>query len=217
MAKPLIQLALDSLDYDTTVKLAQQASRYIDIIEIGTPCIKVNGLALVKELREKFPSKLIFADLKTMDAGFYEAEPFFAAGADITTVLGTADLDTIKGVIAVANKYGKQAQVDLINVADKAACARAAANAGAHIIGVHTGIDQQIAGQTPFADLANLLALGLNVKTSVAGGIKQATVQDVVRAGASIIVVGGAITGAKSPGKAAAEIRALVDAAAAEA
>lgn len=214
MAKPLIQLALDSLDYDTTVKLAQQAARYVDIIEIGTPCVKVNGLALVKDLRARFPNKLILADLKTMDAGYYEAEPFFKAGADITTVLGTADLDTIKGVIAVANKYGKQAQVDLINVADKAACAKAAAAAGAHIVGVHTGIDQQIAGQTPFADLAALQALGLDVKSSVAGGIKQATVGQVVEAGASIIVVGGAITGSKSPAEAAAEIRKLVDEAA---
>lgn len=214
MAKPLIQLALDSLDYDTTVRLAQAAGRYVDILEIGTPCVKVNGLSLVKDLRARFPNKLIFADLKTMDAGYYEAEPFFKAGADITTVLGTADLDTIKGVIAVANKYGKNAQVDLINVPDKAACAKAAAAAGAHIIGVHTGIDQQIAGQTPFADLASLLSLGLSVKTSVAGGIKQDTVAQVVKAGASIIVVGGAITGAKDPSRAASEIRDLVDAAA---
>jgi len=213
MAKPLIQLALDSLDYDVTVKLAQQAARYIDIIEIGTPCVKVNGLALVKDLRARFPNKLIFADLKTMDAGYYEAEPFFKAGADITTVLGTADLDTIKGVIAVANKYGKSAQVDLINVIDKAGCAKAAA-AGAHIIGIHTGIDQQIAGQTPFADLEALLKLGLDVKVSVAGGIKQGTVQQVVKAGANIVVVGGAITGSKDPGKSASEIRELVDAAA---
>jgi 3-hexulose-6-phosphate synthase len=214
MAAPLIQLALDSLDYDTTVRLAQQAARYVDCIEIGTPCVKVNGLALVKDLRARFPTKLIFADLKTMDAGFYEAEPFFKAGADITTVLGTADLDTIKGVIAVANKYGKQAQVDLINVIDKAACARAAAAAGAHIIGIHTGIDQQIAGQTPFTDLANLLALGLDVKVSVAGGIKQSTVEQVVIAGANIIVVCCAIICYKDPGAAAKEIRALVDAAA---
>lgn len=215
MAKPLIQLALDSLDYDTTVSLAKQAALYVDCIEIGTPCVKVNGLALVKDLRAKFPNKLIFADLKTMDAGYYEAEPFFKAGADITTVLGTADLDTIKGVIAVANKYGKKAQVDLINVVDKAKRAREAAELGAHIIGIHTGIDQQIAGHTPFADLEALLKLGLpNIQVSVAGGIKQSTVAQVVKAGANIIVVGGAITGAKSPGVAAKEIRDLVDAAA---
>ena len=214
MAKPLIQLALDSLDYDVTVKLAQQAARYVDCIEIGTPCLKVNGLALVKDLRARFPNKLIFADLKTMDAGYYEAEPFFKAGADITTVLGTADLDTIKGVIAVANKYGKKAQVDLINVIDKAKRAREAAELGAHIIGIHTGIDQQIAGHTPFADLEALLKLGLGTLVSVAGGIKPSTVQQVVKAGANIIVVGGAITGAKDAGAAANEIRGLVDAAA---
>ncbi len=214
MAKPLIQLALDSLDYDTTVRLAQAAHRYVDIIEVGTPCLKVNGIKLVEDLKRRFPTKQILVDLKTMDAGYYEAEPFFKAGADITTVAGTADLDTIKGVINVANKYGKCAQVDLINVADKKALAKCAADAGAHIIGVHTGIDQQLAGQTPFGDMAALIAQGLNVKVSVAGGIKQATVQDVVKAGANIIVVGGAITGAKDPGAAAAEIRKLVDEAA---
>jgi 3-hexulose-6-phosphate synthase len=214
MAKPLIQLALDSLDYDVTVNLAKVAHRYVDIIEIGTPCLKVNGLKLVEELKARFPTKQILVDLKTMDAGSYEARPFFKAGAAITTVLGTSDLDTIKGVINVANEYHAKAQVDLINVIDKAACAKAAAAAGAHIIGIHTGIDQQIAGHTPFADLEALLSLKLGTLVSVAGGIKPTTVAQVVKAGADIIVVGGAITGAKDPAKAASEIRDLVDAAA---
>ena len=55
-------------------------------------------------------------------------------------------------------------------------------------------------------------SLGLNVRISVAGGINTKTVQDVVRAGASIIVVGAAIYGAASPAEAAREIRELVDA-----
>ena len=131
MAKPLIQVALDSLDYEQTLALARQAAPYVDIIEIGTPCLKVNGIAIVKAIRAQHPDKLIFADLKTMDAGYYEAEPFFKAGADITTVLGTADIGTIKGVVDVANAYGKQAQVDLINVTDKAARAAEAAKVGA--------------------------------------------------------------------------------------
>ncbi|MDR2875298.1 MAG: 3-hexulose-6-phosphate synthase [Methylobacillus sp.] len=214
MAKPLIQVALDSLDYEQTLALARQAGPYVDIIEIGTPCLKVNGLALVKAIKAAHPDKLLFVDLKTMDAGYYEAEPFFKAGADITTVLGTADLGTIKGVVDVANAYGKQAQVDLINVQDKAARAREAAKLGAHIIGIHTGIDQQLAGQTPFADLAAMVALGLNVKISVAGGIKQATVQQVVKAGPDIVVIGGAITGSPAAELAAREIRELVESAA---
>ena len=82
MARPLIQLALDSLDNATTFKLATLAGPYVDILEIGTPNIKANGLGLVRELKKKFPNKLLLVDLKTMDAGEYEASPFYEAGAD---------------------------------------------------------------------------------------------------------------------------------------
>ncbi len=211
MASPLIQLALDSLDFDQTINLATQAAPYVDIFEIGTPCIKYNGINLVKELKARFPDKLILVDLKTMDAGEYEATPFYAAGADICTVLGVSGLATIEGVVKAAKAYNAEAQVDLINVPDKLECARAAAKIGAHIIGVHTGLDAQAAGQTPFADLQDIADLGLNVRISVAGGIKQSTVQQVVKAGADIIVVGAAIYGAPSPADAARSIRNLAD------
>jgi 3-hexulose-6-phosphate synthase len=206
MARPLIQLALDSLDVNQTLKLAGLAAPYVDIFEIGTPCIKHNGITLLKELRKRYPSKLILVDLKTMDAGEYEATPFYAAGADICTVLGVSGLATIAGVIKAANAPNAEVQVDLINVPDKVACARESAKLGAHIIGVHTGLDAQAAGQTPFADLNAVARLGLPVRISVAGGIKQATVQQVAKAGASIVVVGAAIYGAASPADAAKEI-----------
>lgn len=206
MARPLIQLALDSLDVGQTLSLASLAAPYVDIFEIGTPCIKHNGVSLVRELKKKFPGKLVLVDLKTMDAGEYEATPFYAAGADICTVLGVSGLPTIKGVIDAANKHNAEVQVDLINVPDKATCARESARLGAHIIGVHTGLDAQAAGQTPFADLQLVSKLGLNVRISVAGGIKQATVQQVVKAGANIVVCGAAIYGAPSPAEAAREI-----------
>jgi 3-hexulose-6-phosphate synthase len=203
------QMALDSLDFDATVALATKVAPHVDILEIGTPCIKHNGIELLKTLRAKFPNNKILVDLKTMDAGFYEAEPFYKAGADICTVLGTADIGTIKGVIDVANKYGKMAQVDLINVTDKKARTLEVAKLGAHIIGVHTGLDQQAAGQTPFADLAMVTGLNTGAKVSVAGGVKAATVRQVVDAGADIVVAGAAIYGAADPAASAAEITGL--------
>jgi len=203
------QMALDSLDFDATVALAAKVAPHVDILEIGTPCIKHNGIELLKTLRAKFPNNKILVDLKTMDAGFYEAEPFYKAGADICTVLGTADIGTIKGVIDVANKYGKMAQVDMINVTDKKARTLEVAKLGAHIIGVHTGLDQQAAGQTPFNDLAMVTGLNTGAKVSVAGGVKAATVRQVVDAGADIVVAGAAIYGAADPAASAAEITGL--------
>jgi 3-hexulose-6-phosphate synthase len=205
----LTQMALDSLDFDATVALAEAVAPHVDILEIGTPCIKHNGIKLLETLKAKFPNNLILVDLKTMDAGGYESEPFYKAGADICTVLGASGIATIKGVIEAANKYGKECQVDMINVADKAALAKEAVAAGAHIIGVHTGLDAQAAGHTPFADLATIAALNTGAKISVAGGVKATTAQEVKDAGASIIVAGAAIYGAADPAASAAEITAI--------
>ena len=71
--RPRIQMALDSLDFDATIALADEVAESVDIFEIGTPCIKYNGLRIVEALRERFPNHLILVDLKTMDAGEYEA------------------------------------------------------------------------------------------------------------------------------------------------
>ena len=215
MARPLIQLALDTLDVEQTLGLARATADYIDIFEIGTPSIKYNGAGLLKKLRAEFPNKKILVDLKTMDAGAYEAAPFYADGADIVTVLGVSGEGTIAGVIKAANDHGKQVQVDLINVPDKAACAQVSAKLGAQIIGVHTGLDAQAAGQTPFADLQAIADQKLGLTISVAGGIKASTAAQVVKAGAGIIVVGAAIYGAADPKAAAKEIYDVVVAASA--
>jgi 3-hexulose-6-phosphate synthase len=204
------QMALDSLDFDATMALAETVAPHVDILEIGTPCIKHNGIPLLQALRAKFPNNQILVDLKTMDAGEYEAEPFYAAGGDICTVLGAAGIATIKGVIAAAKKHGGECQVDMINVDDKVALAKECVAAGAQIIGVHTGLDAQAAGHTPFADLADIAAaVGDSAKISVAGGVKADTAQQVKDAGASIIVAGAAIYGAADPAAAAAEITAI--------
>ena len=205
----LTQMALDSLDFDATVALAETVAPHVDILEIGTPCIKHNGIKLLETLKAKFLNNLILVDLKTMDAGEYEAEPFYKAGADICTVLGASGIATIKGVIAAAKKYGIECQVDLINVDNKEALAKEAVAAGAQIIGVHTGLDAQAAGATPFEDLASIAALNTGAKISVAGGVKAATAQQVKDAGAAIIVAGAAIYGAADPAASAAEITAI--------
>lgn len=207
----LIQAALDTLDFDKTLQLAKDISPYVDIIELGTPCIKYNGIEIVKAVRDAAPRCKIMADLKTMDAGFYEAKPFYEAGADIVTVLGAADEGTIKGVIEASKlRPNAWAQVDLLNVANKVEISKHIFNLGAHVVGIHTGLDQQAAGQTPFEDLRSISYLRhprLPLMISVAGGINKDTVTLAIGAGANIVVVGAAIYGAEDPARAAAEIK----------
>ena len=207
----LIQAALDTLDYEQTIRLAQRISHYVDIIELGTPCIKYNGIRIVETVNTFVPQCLTLADLKTMDAGQYEASPFYEAGADIVTVLGAADAGTIKGVVEASKTTKAQVQVDLINVKNKLATVALAYELGAHIIGVHTGLDQQAKGQTPFEDLRKVQQMKVGLKISVAGGINKDTVRQAIDAGADIVVVGAAIYGAADPVRAAAEIREAVE------
>ncbi|WIM73331.1 orotidine 5'-phosphate decarboxylase [Corynebacterium suedekumii] len=46
----------------------------MDILELGTPLIKSEGLAAITAVKAAHPDKTVFADLKTMDAGELEAD-----------------------------------------------------------------------------------------------------------------------------------------------
>jgi len=205
-------MAFDLFGFEETITIAEQVAPYIDILEIGTPCIKYNGLSLLSALKSKFPGKKILAELKTIDAGEYETTPFYAAGADICTVLGVSDLATIEGVIKSAKIYNAVTQVDLINVDNKTECAKVSAKLGAQIVGIHTGIDAQAAGETPFADLHKVASLKLNdTRISVAGGLKPEDIPQAIKAGTDIIVVGSAIYDTYNPAEVARKIRKLID------
>ena len=196
---PLIQLALDQLDLECAVALVTSTRDFVDIFEVGTPCLKFNGATAVRRIVEAADGKPILADLKTMDAGEYEAEPFFGLGASICTVLGAASIATIQGVMAAANRHGGRVQVDLINVNDKVQLAHELQAIGVDIIGIHTGIDSQLAGESPYEDLRAIRALDLGRTLSVAGGLGPGTVRTARDLGADIIVIGGQITGSADP------------------
>ena len=115
---------MDVLTTDDALALAGKVAAHVDIIELGTPLIKAAGLSAITAIKAAHPDKIVFADLKTMDAGELEADIAFSAGADLVTVLGVAGDSTIAGAVKAAQKHGKGIVVDLIGVADKSARAR---------------------------------------------------------------------------------------------
>jgi 3-hexulose-6-phosphate synthase len=201
-----LQLALDMLDTDEALEIARQTAPWVDIIEIGTPLLKHEGLNVVKRLVSAFPDKTILVDTKTMDVGAYEAEFCFEAGAKIVTVLGVADDNTIAGAVECARRYGGTVVVDLINVPDKALRAQQLEQLGVHITGVHSGIDQQQAGHSPLEDL-QLVRRSTHLPVAVAGGINIDNVDAILAEQPDTIIIGGAITGAKNAAEAAQAIR----------
>ena len=197
--KPILQVALDFLDLTRALKIAQAAAAGgADWLEAGTPLIKSEGLESVRQLRQRFPHHKIVADMKIMDTGRIEAESAFKAGANVVCVLGAADDATIRECAEAAVNYGGEVMVDMIGRVSSLKRAREVQKLGVNYLGIHTSIDEQMRGGDPFKVLRDL-SRSVDLPLAVAGGINSETAARALDAGASIIMVGGAITKAKDP------------------
>lgn len=207
-----LQLALDLVNIPEAKEVVKEVQEYIDIVEIGTPVVINEGLHAVKELKEAFPNLDVLADLKIMDAGAYEVMKASEAGADIITVLGATDDSTIRGAVEESRKHGKKILVDMINVKNLEERAREVDALGVDYICVHTGYDLQAEGENSFEQLRVIKNVVKNAKTAIAGGIKLATLPEVIEASPDLVIVGGGITGQADKRAAAAEIKRLISA-----
>ncbi len=189
---PILQVALDFMILERAIKAAEEAIRGgADWLEAGTPLIKSSGMQAVRELKRRFKRPVV-ADLKTMDVGRVEVEMAAKSGADIVTVLAVADDSTIEDSIKAARKYGAKIMVDLLNHPEPVKRAKEVEKLGADYLCVHVGVDQQMLGKNPLQILKEV-AESVSIPVAAAGGINSETAADIVKSGAEIVIVGGAI------------------------
>ncbi|WP_409292432.1 3-hexulose-6-phosphate synthase [Peribacillus sp. SCS-37] len=205
-----LQLALDLVNIPEAIELVREVEEHIDIVEIGTPVVINEGLHAVKAVKEAFPNLKVLADLKIMDAAGYEVMKASEAGADIITILGTAEDMSIKGAVEEAKKQGKKILVDMIAVKDLAERAREVDALGVDYICVHTGYDLQAVGKNSFEDLQTIKSVVKNAKTAIAGGIKLETLPEAVKVQPDLVIVGGGITGQDDKKAAAAKMQEMI-------
>ncbi|MFB5196337.1 3-hexulose-6-phosphate synthase [Neobacillus sp. KR4-4] len=206
-----LQLALDLVNIPEAIQLVKEVEEHIDIVEIGTPVVINEGLHAVKAIKEAFPNLKVLADLKIMDAAGYEVMKASEAGADIVTILGTAEDMSIKGAAEEAKKQGKKILVDMIAVKDLAGRAKEVDAMGVDYICVHTGYDLQAVGKNSFEDLQTIKSVVKNAKTAIAGGIKLDTLPEVIKVQPDLVIVGGGITGQADKKAAAAKMQQMIN------
>jgi len=205
--KPALQVALDFVNLKRATKVAKESvAGGADWIEVGTPLIKSEGLNSVREIRKRFPRHRIVADMKTIDTGRCEVEAAAKAGADVVILLGVADDSTIREAVEAGKNYGCEIMIDLMNVEDMRKRAIHLAKLGVNYICIHISIDQQMSGMDPIKELKKV-SKSVRVPIAIAGGINSETVSQAIKAGASIIIVGGAIIKAKDAKKATQQIK----------
>ena len=213
---PLLQIALDHENLDDALAIAEQVADYVDIMEVGTPLVKGEGIGAVKAMKKAYPTKLVCADLKTADAGYLEVRMAAVASADIVTVLADAYNETLLGALRAAHEFQVEIMADLI--VSRIPMSRLADIIGLryeetdiHYACVHSGLDRRAARRAPLSELASVTRLRGHPRLAVAGGIRVEDLANIMAYPVDIIIVGGGITKAKNPGKAAQEIKDQMD------
>lgn len=209
MAK--LQVAIDLLTTEEALALAAKVAPYVDIIELGTPLIKNMGSGVITAMKNAHPDKLVFADLKTADAGELEADIAFKAGADLVTVMGAAGNATIIGAVKAAKAHGKGVVVDTIGYPDRVKRAQEVTELGVEFVELHAGLDEQWTAGYSIQVLIDEAAR-VGVPVSIAGGVNIDNITAVIKSGVQVAVAGAAIYGAEDPAAAAKALREAIDA-----
>lgn len=204
----MLQVALDLMHLKRALEIGQEAvDGGADWIEAGTPLIKSEGAEVLRSLKKRFPGRVLVADMKTMDVGGFEVEIAAKAGANVVTVMGLSDDGTIEESVMSGRKYGTKVMVDLMNVQDKVARAREVEGMGAAYVCLHVGIDEQMHGGKSPEETVRAVSEAVSIPVAVAGGITSETAPELIRAGASIVIVGGGIIKAERVSDAARRVK----------
>jgi len=210
---PCVQVALDFIDEETPLKVAEALRGKKLIFEAGTPLIKQFGIGIVQKIKDAAKangaSPFVVADLKTLDVGALEIKIAKNGGADAAVCSGLASHSTIDSFISEASKQNIISIVDMMGVGDPSRVLTSLINPP-EIVLLHRSIDSELAGEKRgFDALRNLKARFPHTKIAIAGGINAETGREAVAAGADILIVGRYITASADPAKAADEMTAL--------
>ncbi|MEZ0319027.1 MAG: orotidine 5'-phosphate decarboxylase / HUMPS family protein [Pyrobaculum sp.] len=200
-----LQIALDLLDLRRAVEITKELCGVgLELVEAGTPLIKLFGLPSVGVLKTACPSAEVVADLKTADVGSLEARLAKEFGADWATVLGATNIETIEDFVNEGRRIGLKTAVDLIGLANPLERAREIMRTTAPDMFVfHLGIDVQKKTGREFGELLDaavqLKKEGAGV--AVAGGITEREIEHMVKSGlfVDVVIVGRAVVNDVSP------------------
>lgn len=207
---PMLQLALDFISVPPAVATAVKVQEFVDIIEIGTPLIKVAGVEGVKAIREVCPDKYVLADFKTPDVGGLEAQLAFDAGADFVSIIGGATIATVKEALKVANQRpGKEIVMECTGVRDILGMAREWKEIGVKNLVYHREWDAQAAGrewqESDRESIQEIIDMGYNV--TITGGLTPELIPFFAGLDVSVFIAGRSIHQAPDPRAAAKQMR----------
>ncbi len=204
-----LQVALDLFSEEKALEVLSKIGDYIDIIELGTPLMIAEGCRVIKSVKNKYPEKIVFADIKVMDGGNVIPRLAYEAGADMVSVLAVAEDQTIAATLKCAEEFNKAVLVDMCSVSDMALRGSQVDAMNPDYVCVHVGYDIQATGVDPVQELKKIKSI--KAKKAIAGGIKLENFEAAVNSDADVIIVGGGLYNQDDISTVAKEMRTILD------
>lgn len=193
-----LQLALDLISLEESLKLVNILKTHIDIIELGTSFSFANHISVIKDFKKLAPNASILCDFKILDGGKELASLAFENGASIVTVSANTWNETLVQTIETSEKYKGKVMVDFMGVRKEQLVDKIKTidNLKPDYICFHKAVSvEEDLNYLP----QNIYNLVKNSKIAIAGGINCSSLKKVLKYKPDLIIVGSAITNSKDP------------------
>ena len=206
--RPNLQLALDLVNVERAIQIAQVTESWVDWIEAGTPLILSEGLKVVKSLKTRFPLKKIVADVKIADAATLITTLALESSPDILTVLSAAADQTIRKCCELAHQKECRVLGDHLSTQISIADSQRMEDLGVDYVGIHLPKD---AKRNLLLDSLEALLTRSKMPIVLAGGIDLPFLKSVTGWPIYTVVVGEAIINQMDPASAAKEFAGVLN------
>ena len=158
------------------------------LIEAGTPYIKREGMAGIRNIRSRWAGPIV-ADLKTTDGGAEEVSMVRSAGATAATVMGSSPVETLDRFIGLCDELGVESMIDMLGVPDPLKVLMHLKQPP-RVVVLHRGRDEETTrGKVIQYRHISRLHSKFDVLISAAGGVDLREARSAIFNGASIVVV----------------------------
>ena len=189
--KKYLHIALNSTLEEAAEIISQLPASDRILIEAGTPLIKIYGTEAISRIKALAPAgAYIVADNKCTDLAAREVEMMANAGANASTCLGVAPIETIDSFIEECQKFNIDSMIDMMNVESALAVLKKLKKLP-NVVMLHRGVDESefsAEKQIPFYQIKQIKG-NYDVLVAVAGGDTIREAQRAVFNDADIVVV----------------------------